>query len=111
VGHPHRRCPVLHVGGTNGKGSVARIWGGILRAAGLRTGLYPSPHLVSFRERILVNGRPLAHDELESLADELRPLLIREGPSFFEAVTALAFLAFARHEVDVAVVEVGLGGR
>ena len=109
--NPHRRYPVLHVGGTNGKGSVARIWAEILRAAGLRTGLYTSPHLISYRERLLVNGRPLPDELLEEWARDLRPLLLREAPSFFEAGTALAFLAMARAEVDVAVVEVGLGGR
>lgn len=111
LGAPHRAYPVLHVGGTNGKGSVARIWAGILRASGLRTGLYTSPHLVSFRERILVDGRPLPDARLEEWAVDLRPLLLRESPSFFEAATALAFLAFERARVEVAVVEVGMGGR
>ncbi|MSR23433.1 MAG: bifunctional folylpolyglutamate synthase/dihydrofolate synthase [Gemmatimonadetes bacterium] len=109
--HPHRAYPVLHVGGTNGKGSVARIWAGILSAAGYRTGLYTSPHLVSFRERIQVDGRPIPDELLEEWSQSMRPLLIRENPSFFEAATALALFAFARSEVDVAVVEVGLGGR
>lgn len=108
---PHRTYPVLHVAGTNGKGSVARIWSGILRAAGFRTGLYTSPHLISFRERILVDRRPIPDELLEEWARDLRPLLLRECPSFFEAATVLAFLAFARAEVDVAVVEVGMGGR
>ncbi|MEX1257308.1 MAG: folylpolyglutamate synthase/dihydrofolate synthase family protein [Gemmatimonadota bacterium] len=111
VGDPHRSYPTLHVGGTNGKGSVARIWAEILRAAGHRTALYTSPHLVSFRERILVNGRPVPDDLLVSCADELRPHFERESPSFFEAATALAFLAFARAGAEIAVVEVGLGGR
>lgn len=111
LGSPHRTYPVLHVGGTNGKGSVARIWAEVLRAAGFRTGLYTTPHLISFRERILVDGRPLPDPLLEEWALELRPLLDREGPSFFEASTAFAFLALARARVDVAVVEVGLGGR
>jgi len=111
LGEPHRAYPVLHVGGTNGKGSVARIWAGILEAAGYRTGLYTSPHLVSFRERILVDGAPLSDELLESWAGELRPHLANEQPSFFEAATALALLGFQRSGVDVAVVEVGLGGR
>ncbi len=111
VGSPHRSLPVLHVGGSNGKGSVARIWASIMRAAGFRVGLYTSPHLVSFRERILIDGRPLADSLLEEHAAELRSAVVRFQPSYFEACTALAFLAFARGEVDVAVVEVGLGGR
>ena len=111
LGDPHLDYPVLHVGGTNGKGSVARIWAEVLKAAGFRTGLYTSPHLVSFRERILVDGRPLPDELLEEWSRDVRPLLVREAPSFFEAATALAFLAFSRSGVDVAVVEVGMGGR
>lgn len=111
VDNPHRSYPVLHVGGTNGKGSVARIWARILEADGRRVGLYTSPHLVAFRERILVDGSPLPDSLLEDLADELRSPVIRASPSHFEATTALAFLAFARAQVDVVVAEVGLGGR
>lgn len=108
---PHRCAPSLHVGGTNGKGSVARIWAEVLRAEGLRVGLYTSPHIVSFRERILVDGAPLPDRVLEEIADEIRPALVRFAPSFFEASTVLAFCAFERAGVDVMVVEVGLGGR
>lgn len=111
VGRPLQKTPVLHVGGTNGKGSVARVWASILQAAGLRVGLYTSPELLSFRERILVDGLPLPDDALQECAAELHPLFLREGPTYFEAATALAFLAFERAEVDAAVVEVGLGGR
>ncbi len=108
---PHSAYPVLHVAGTNGKGSVARIWAEVLQAAGFRTGLYTSPHLISFRERILVDRRPIPDELFEEWSIELRPSVAREAPSFFEATTALAFLAFCRAEVDVAVVEVGMGGR
>ncbi len=111
LGDPHLDYLVLHVAGTNGKGSVARIWAEVLMAAGLSTGLYTSPHLVSFRERILVNGRPLPDELLVEWARDLKPLLAREAPSFFEAATALAFLSFSRAGVEAAVVEVGLGGR
>lgn len=111
LGNPHRDYPVLQVAGTNGKGSVARIWAEILQAAGLRTGLYTSPHLVSFRERILVDGSPLPDELLAEWARDLRPLLVREAPSFFEAATALALTSFARSSVDVVVAEVGMGGR
>ena len=111
LGDPHRDYPVLHVGGTNGKGSVARVWAEILRAAGFKTGLYTSPHLISFRERIQVDGSPLPDELLAEWSRDLRPLLVREAPSFFEAATALGFLALSRVAVDVAVVEVGMGGR
>ena len=111
LGDPHLDYPVLHVGGTNGKGSVARIWAEVLQAAGFRTGLYTSPHLISFRERILVDGRPLPDELLEEWSRDLRPLLVREAPSFFEAATALAFLALSRSGTEVAVIEVGMGGR
>ncbi len=111
LGDPHLDYPVLHVAGTNGKGSVARIWADTLAAAGVSTGLYTSPHLVSFRERILIDGRPPPDELLVEWARDLRPLLVREAPSFFEAATALALLAFSRAGVRAAVVEVGMGGR
>jgi len=111
VGHPQEGLPVLHVAGTNGKGSVARLWATVLQSAGFRVGLYTSPHLLSFRERILVNGEPLPDEFLEESAGELRTHLVKLAPSPFEAFTALSFLAFRRMAVDVAVVEVGMGGR
>lgn len=111
VGDPHTRYPAVHVGGTNGKGSVAAIMESVLRRTGLRTGLYTSPHLVDFRERIRIDGRPVGESELLAAARTLWPFIEEEAPSFFEAATAIAFLALARAEVDVAVVEVGMGGR
>jgi len=111
VGDPHLAYPTLHVGGTNGKGSVSALLASVLRAAGLRVGLYTSPHLCSFAERIQVDGRPAAGGALEESARELRPAMLRFAPTFFEACTALALLHFGREGVDVAVVEVGLGGR
>lgn len=111
AGDPHRRFATLHVGGTNGKGSVAATMAAVLRAAGLRTGLYTSPHLCSFRERIQVDGQPVGVDELLAAARRIWPAVEAEAPSFFEATTAIAFLALAEADVDVAVVEVGLGGR
>ncbi len=111
VGSPHRGLPVLHVGGTNGKGSVARIWATVLQEAGFRVGLYTSPPLLSFRERILVDGAPLPDELLEELAGELRSHLVKLAPSPFEAFTVLSLLAFHREEVDLAVMEVGMGGR
>ena len=111
LGNPHRRYAVLHVGGTNGKGSVASTWASVLRREGRRTGLYTSPHLCSFRERIMVDGRPLEAARLVEAADRLRPLTTSLGMSFFEASTLLAFVLLDEAGVDVACVEVGLGGR
>jgi dihydrofolate synthase / folylpolyglutamate synthase len=110
--HPERRYRVLHIGGTNGKGSTAAIAAAILQAAGFRIGLYTSPHLVEFRERIRVNGEMVSEDAVARLTAR-----IRSNPSshleatFFEVTTAMAFLHFAETRVDVAVFEVGLGGR
>lgn len=111
LGNPHLRYPALHVGGTNGKGSVASLWASVLRTSGLRVGLYTSPHLCSFRERIQIDGRPIRDEEVEEGTRKLADLVERHRPSFFEASTALAFEYFAEKHVDVAVVEVGLGGR
>jgi dihydrofolate synthase / folylpolyglutamate synthase len=111
VGDPHLAYPSIHVGGTNGKGSVAAIVESVLRRHGQRTGLYTSPHLVDFRERIQVAGWPIAEAELLDAARSLWPLVRSTEPSFFEAATAIAFLAMQRAGVDVAVVEVGMGGR
>jgi dihydrofolate synthase / folylpolyglutamate synthase len=109
---PHRRFHSILIGGTNGKGSTAAFCDAALRADGRgRVGLYTSPHLVSFRERIRIDGAPVANDVLVEGAERLRPSIEREGATFFEATTALAFLIFAEAGVDIAVVEVGLGGR
>lgn len=110
--HPERRFQAFHIGGTNGKGSTAAIVASILASAGYRVGLYTSPHLVDFRERIRVNGEPVAEDRVAELTDALRaatpPGVV---PTFFEFTTAMAFRHFAESAVDVAVLEVGLGGR
>lgn len=111
AGDPHRRFRSIHVGGTNGKGSVSATVASVLMRAGWRTGLYTSPHLCSFRERIQVGGRPLTEAALVAAAGRLWPAIGLEEPSFFEATTAIAFLAFAEAGVEVAAVEVGLGGR
>ncbi|CAN5862079.1 folylpolyglutamate synthase/dihydrofolate synthase family protein [soil metagenome] len=111
AGDPHRAYRVLHVGGTNGKGSVAAHLESVLRQQGHSVALYSSPHLCSFRERIRLNGRPIGEAPLLAAAQRLWPAIQQEAPSFFEATTALAFLAMADAAVDVAVVEVGLGGR
>ena len=111
LGAPHLAYPSIHIGGTNGKGSVAAMCARVLREAGLRTGLYTSPHLCDFGERIQVDGRPVALETMTRVAAGLHAAVDRIGPTFFEATTALAFGVFADREVDIAVVEVGLGGR
>lgn len=111
LGEPHKRYRAIHVAGTNGKGSVAATAEAILRGAGRRTGLYTSPHLLAFAERIAIDGAPAAGDLLESVAAEVLPAAASVDATFFEAVTALGFAVFARAGVQDAVVEVGLGGR
>jgi len=113
AGDPHRRFRALHVAGTNGKGSVSALCESVLRAAhpGRTVGMYTSPHLVSFAERIRVGGRAIDVQRLAEAEARLRPEVERLGATFFEATTALAFLCFAEAEIDLAVVEVGLGGR
>lgn len=111
LGQPHLAYPVLHIGGTNGKGSSVSTADALLRAKALRVARYTSPHLVDFRERIVVDGVPIGEDDVVRFIDDYAPLVERLGASFFEATTALALLHFARSKVDVALIEVGLGGR
>jgi dihydrofolate synthase/folylpolyglutamate synthase len=118
LGHPERSYPVIHVAGTNGKGSVSAMLESILRTAGWRTGLYTSPHLVKLGERVQVNREILTEAEIVAYARELQPVAARaaefmpdEHATFFEFMTAMAFLQFQRRQVDLAVVEVGMGGR
>lgn len=112
LGQPQTRYPSVHIGGTNGKGSTAAIAASILQAAGYRTGLYTSPHLVDYRERIRVDGRVCDEAEIVELVRVVRDAAGADlTPTFFEFNTAMAFRAFAEAKVDVAVVEVGMGGR
>ena len=111
IGHPHKRYPTIHIAGTNGKGSVAHTLAAILQASGLRTGLYTSPHLIDFRERIKIDGTPVSKDFVVNFIENNRIFLESLSPSFFEVTTAMAFSWFANQEVDVAVIETGLGGR
>jgi len=111
LGNPERHFPSVHVGGTNGKGSTCAFIAAELEARGLRVGLYTSPHLVSARERIMVNGLPISEDALAEWTTLLRPHIERSEASFFEATTAIAFADLAGRGVDIAVIEVGLGGR
>ncbi|RPI25783.1 MAG: bifunctional folylpolyglutamate synthase/dihydrofolate synthase [Chloroflexota bacterium] len=112
LGNPHQQYPVLHVAGTKGKGSVSAMCASALRSAGYHVGIYTSPHLQDYTERIQVDGVPISHEGLTALVDEIRPV-IASIPELttFEITTALAFLYFARQGVNAGVIEVGLGGR
>ncbi|TCO90637.1 dihydrofolate synthase/folylpolyglutamate synthase [Bacteroides heparinolyticus] len=110
-GHPHRKFRTIHVAGTNGKGSCSHTIAAILQEAGYSVGLYTSPHLVDFRERIRVNGQPIPEEYVIRFVEEERCFFEPLHPSFFELTTAMAFRYFADVEIDVAVIEVGLGGR
>src|SRR5580698_7611814 len=119
LGHPERRFRSILIAGTNGKGSTAATLASILQSAGIRTGLYTSPHLARVNERVRINGEPISDDDFARhyfRVDDCANRLVTEGklpasPSFFEALTALAFEAFAEAHIDVAVLEVGMGGR
>ncbi len=109
--HPHRCYKTIHVAGTNGKGSVSHTLAAVLQAAGMKVGLYTSPHLMDFRERIRVNGEMIPEKRVIDFVEQERSFFEPLYPSFFELTTALAFEWFAEMSVDVAVIEVGLGGR
>ena len=119
LGNPQTRFPSVLIAGTNGKGSTSATLAAILQAGGYRTGLYTSPHLIRVNERIRINGKDITDDDFATYyfrVDDCARRLVSEGrlktfPSFFEAMTALAFVAFAEREVDIAVLEVGMGGR
>lgn len=110
-GRPHRSYKTIHVGGTNGKGSTSHTLAAILQSAGYRVGLYTSPHLMDFRERIRINGVPIPKERVIRFVAEERAFFEPLHPSFFELTTALAFKYFEEEAIDIAVVEVGLGGR
>jgi len=113
LGNHHHRLTCIHIAGTNGKGSVSAMLDSVARAAGLRTGLYTSPHLVRFNERIQVSGQPITDDEVLAGLSVIREAIARSGctPTFFELTTALGFLHFSTQRVDLAIMETGLGGR
>ncbi len=111
LNHPHKKYHTIHIAGTNGKGSTSHLLAAILQKSGYKTGLYTSPHLIDFRERIRVNGQMVSEDYVVSFVNEHIEFFNQIHPSFFEVTTAMAFDYFAREEVDVAVIEVGLGGR
>jgi dihydrofolate synthase/folylpolyglutamate synthase len=110
-GHPHKSFKTIHVAGTNGKGSTSHMLASVLMEAGYKVGLYTSPHLKDFRERIRVNGEMISQDYVVRFVENNREVFEHIKPSFFEMTVALAFAYFAEQQVDVAVVEVGLGGR
>ncbi|MCI7269413.1 MAG: bifunctional folylpolyglutamate synthase/dihydrofolate synthase [Prevotella sp.] len=111
LGNPHRRYKTIHVAGTNGKGSTSHTLAAILQKAGYKVGLYTSPHLVDFRERIRVNGVAVSEEYVVDFVKDNREFFEPLHPSFFELTTAMAFKYFAEQKVDIAVIEVGLGGR
>ena len=112
LGNPHKQYPILHVAGTKGKGSIAALMASSLRAAGYRTGLYTSPHLQDYTERIQIDGLQIPRADFVSLLEEMKPHVARIASlTTFELTTTLGFLYFARQQVGAAVIEVGLGGR
>ncbi len=111
LGHPHQRFATLHVAGTNGKGSVSHFLAALCQLAGLKTGLYISPHYKDFRERIKINGQYISARRVAAFVEQHRAAIEDIRPSFFELCVAMAFDHFAREQVDIAVIEVGLGGR
>jgi len=111
LGNPQLRFPSVHIAGTNGKGSTSSMIASMLRAAGYRTGLYTSPHLVHFTERIRVDGKPISERKVVRSVEELKPVVDRLEATFFEATTAVAFDHFADERIDIGVIETGLGGR
>ncbi len=111
MGHPHKNFRSIHVAGTNGKGSVCHMTAAVLQRAGYKVGLYTSPHLADFRERIRVNGEMISQREVVEFTERHMELFEELKPSFFEMTVAMAFDHFSRHRVDVAVIETGMGGR
>lgn len=111
LGNPQNQFKSIHVAGTNGKGSVTHMLASVLQEAGYKVGIYCSPHLIDFRERVKVNGQMISKQEVIDFVAQCKDLFDEIQPSFFEYTTALAFQCFAQQKVDVAIVEVGLGGR
>src|SRR6202012_217401 len=111
AGHPEQKFKSIHVAGTNGKGSTSHMLAAIFQEAGYTTGLYTSPHLKDFRERIKVNGEMIPEEAVTEFVQRVRPFAENMDPSFFEMTVVMAFDYFAQRQVDIAIIEVGLGGR
>jgi dihydrofolate synthase/folylpolyglutamate synthase len=111
LGNPENQFKSIHVGGTNGKGSTSHMLASILQTAGYKTGLYTSPHLYDFRERIKIDGHLVTEEFVIAFVDKIQPLIEEIQPSFFEITVAMAFTYFAQQKVEIAIIEVGLGGR
>jgi dihydrofolate synthase/folylpolyglutamate synthase len=111
TGHPHNKFMTVHIAGTNGKGSVSHMLASILQEAGYKTGLYTSPHLRDFRERIKINGKMISHEAVTDFVNRYRNVIESVSPSFFEMTVAMAFDYFASEHTDIAIIETGLGGR
>lgn len=111
LGHPENRFPSVHIAGTNGKGSSSHMLAAVLQQAGYKTGLYTSPHLYDFRERIKINGAMIPENRVVEFVERLRAKIDTIQPSFFELTVAMAFAYFAEEKVDIAIIETGLGGR
>jgi dihydrofolate synthase / folylpolyglutamate synthase len=109
--NPQKKFKSIHVAGTNGKGSVSHMLAAVLQTAGYKTGLYTSPHLKDFRERIKIDGKEVSEEFVISFTEKIKPLIEKIKPSFFEITVAMAFDYFAEQQVDIAIIEVGLGGR
>ncbi|MCC8146215.1 MAG: bifunctional folylpolyglutamate synthase/dihydrofolate synthase [Bacteroidales bacterium] len=109
--HPHTRYQTIHIGGTNGKGSTSHLLASVLQEAGYKTGLYTSPHLLDFRERIKINGEMISEDFVVDFVAQHKDFFESIQPSFFELTTGMAFAYFAEQQIDIAIIEVGLGGR
>ena len=114
LGNPHQAMPIIHVAGSNGKGSVCAYLASVLTAAGYRVGCYTSPHLISWHERLTINQVPIANQDLVALLQQVQaaiPSDVADSPTQFEVITAAAWVYFAQQQVDIAIIEVGLGGR
>src|SRR5689334_12637584 len=111
LGNPQHQFKSIHVGGTNGKGSVSHMLAAVFQEAGYKTGLYTSPHLYDFRERIRINGQMAEEAFIVEFVERIRPAIESIAPSFFEITVAMAYEYFAQQKTDIAIIEVGLGGR
>ncbi|MFI5196307.1 MAG: bifunctional folylpolyglutamate synthase/dihydrofolate synthase [Chitinophagales bacterium] len=111
LGNPQEKFKSVHIAGTNGKGSTSHALSAVMQAAGYKTGLYTSPHLIDFRERIRINGQPVSKEWVVNFVEQNKGLIEQVQPSFFEITVAMAFAAFAEQQVDIAIIETGLGGR